>query len=178
MTTTIPREDFARLFQTFSISAFRLEMLDKYTVPSEEIDYARFLAGEELPKTNETDWARIVRMQISEGKIMQRVHVVSMPLTSYLKFEIDWGYIYNSAAGEQIHLLDRKKVSDDVLRMTDYWLFDRKTLIVMQYDKDGRFLNPVREDSPPVLAACINTADSLLSVATPLKTFLSQIRTV
>jgi hypothetical protein len=179
MATNIAREEFANLFQSFATSAFRLETLNAYTVPSEASDYSRFLAGEELPISVGVEWAQMVQKRITEGKKMQRVHLVTMPLTSYLKFEVEWGYVHSSAAGEQIYLLDRTKVPPQIQTMTttDFWLFDQKTLVVMQYDSTGRFLTPQKEDSPSIIAAYRDISDTLLSIAIPLKIFLKDTRT-
>jgi hypothetical protein len=176
MARPISKEEFARLFDSFENLAFRLESLDLYTVAGEAAEYARFLAGEELPASTEGDWARFVKKSTSKGKVMQRVHVISIPLTPYLKYEIYWGYVYSCVAGEQIYIIDRANVSPEVLRTTDFWLFDRKTLVIMRYDAAGRFLHAEIEDSPEMLAAYISLSASLLSAATPLKEFLSQIR--
>jgi hypothetical protein len=40
------------------------------------------------------------------GKRMYRVHVLSRPLTDYLRFELGWGFRRNMAAGEEFFILD------------------------------------------------------------------------
>jgi hypothetical protein len=176
MARPITKEEFAHLFDSFEMSAFRLESLDLYAVSGEDADYARFLAGEELPMPTENRWAQLIKKSVSEGKIMQRIHVVSVPLTPYVKYEICWGYVYSSVAGEQICIMDRADVSPEISRMTDFWLFDRKTLVIMRYDAGGHFLHAEREDSSETIAAYGRVTTSLLSAATPLKQFLARIR--
>jgi hypothetical protein len=177
MTTVLTRDEFGGLFKSFRESAFRLENLDLYTVPQEADEYRRFLAGEELPKTAaESEWVKFVKTCVSEGKTIQRVHAISLPLTPYIKYEIEWGYLYTSAAGEDIRLLDRANISPDLAGLKDFWLFDRKTLVIVQYDSDGRFLHGERDDSPEALKAHIDFCAILESQSTPLRAFLAQER--
>lgn len=176
MTTVLTRDEFGALFNSFRESAFRLETLDLYTVPQEADEFRRFLAGEELAKTDEGEWVKFVKRCVSEGKIIQRVHAISLPLTPYLKYEIQWGYLYTSAAGEDIHLLDRAKMSPDISGLKDFWLFDKKTLVFVHYDSAGRFLHGELDDSAEALKAHIDYCAVLVSQATPLRVFLAEER--
>jgi hypothetical protein len=177
MTTPLTNKEFGDLFDSFGQSAFRLESLDRYTVPAEAVEYRRFLVGELFPVSAEDEWAQLIRKNVHQGKIMQRVHVISMPLTPYLRYEIEWGYVYSSLAGEDIYLIERADVPREILRIPEFWLFDRKTLIVMHYDPIGHFVNAERNDSPEAIAACCQASASLLASATQLKQFLARIRT-
>jgi len=176
MAYPITKEEFAELLNSFEHSAFRLESLDKYTVSSETVEYARFLAGEELPVSVPSEWTKLVRKNVAAGKIMQRVHLIPAPLTPYLKYEIYWGYVHSSIAGEEIYLMNRVNAGPDLARMADFWLFDQRMLIFMRYDSDGRFVRPEKEDSAEVLATCREIRDSLVSTALPLKKFLANSR--
>lgn len=176
MSTVLTRDEFGGLFKSFSNSAFRLETLDLYTVPQEASEYQRFLAGEELPNTADSEWVKFVRASVSEGKTIQRVHAISLPLTSYIKYEIHWGYAYTSAAGEDIRLLDRNKLSPALASVKDFWLFDEKTLVIVHYDSDGRFLHGEMDDSQETLGAYIDIRAILMSQSTPLRQFLARER--
>src|SRR4051794_34587810 len=100
MAYTISKAKFGHQFESFKRSAFRLESLDHYSVPEEAVDYHRFLRGEELPTSTEDEWAQFVKKSVAQGKFIQRVHVVPAQLTPYLRYEIEWGYLYSSVAGE------------------------------------------------------------------------------
>jgi hypothetical protein len=176
MATVLTNKEFGSLFESFRETAFRLETLDLYTVPEEAVEYRRFLAGEQLPTSIEDEWAQFVKKTVSQGKKIRRVHIIPTPLTPYLKYEIEWGYLYASIAGEDIHLLDRAKASHKISVMKDFWLFDRETLVLMHYDSAGRFLHGEREDSPEVVKTHSDASASLVTQAVPLKTFLAQAR--
>ena len=44
---------------------------------------------------------------VAAGKVFQRVHVVTEPLTDYLRYELGWSYPPNVEAGEDIRILSR-----------------------------------------------------------------------
>jgi hypothetical protein len=176
MTTVLTSEEFASLFQSFKESAFRLETMDRYTVPEEAEEYQRFLSGGLVPTTADSEWAQFVRNSTSQGKLIQRVHVIVLPLTPYLKYEIEWGYVYTSAAGEDIYLLDRATLSPELRELKDFWLFDDETLVVVRYDSEGRFLQGEREDSVELVRAHIDARARLVSQAISLRSFLAQTR--
>ncbi len=169
--------DFAHLFDSFEHSAFRLENLDTYSALDEADDFQRFLRGEPLPVSTNEEWCDWIRNQTLSGKVIQRVHVISLPLSPYLQFEIDWRYVYNSTAGENIYLLERSKVPRNIQPLTDYWLFDDKVVVNLQYDSNGYFLRGEADDVPQSVSLHREASVSLLSIATPLKQFLAKKRT-
>jgi hypothetical protein len=134
-------QELGRLFETFTRSAFRLECLPAYDV-TEDAERERFrlwLAGER-PAAQERGWPELVATAVAAGKTMQRVRLVETPPTEYQRFELEWGYPANVAAGESIHILDDRP---DGLLAVDFWLFDDETVVVLEYDDAGRFVGPV-----------------------------------
>jgi hypothetical protein len=169
----ILRPEFSDLFQNFKFEAFRLETLDQYLVPHEEQELDRFLTGEPLPVKQNIQWCETIRNNLARGKRMSRVHIVTIPLSPYLNFEIDWGYVFNLAAGEQIFIANRGPLVDPVLlEATDFWLFDQKTLIWMMYDKQGKILGFERDDDPAAIENCLSIRDRMIATAIPLREFL------
>ncbi|MGH3489477.1 MAG: DUF6879 family protein [Actinopolymorphaceae bacterium] len=138
------KADLNTLFATFDRSAFRLETLDGYTVPSEDAAFAAFKAGEPMPeRTIDTNpWLQIVHHATQAGKHMSRVHVISRPHTDYIRYELD-AYAANVAAGEDIRIIERSWGAHSLSSSPDFWLFDDTTVAVMQYDDEGRFLGAV-----------------------------------
>ena len=178
MSKKITGEAFGHLFNSFEESAFRLETLDAYSIPQETPEFDRYLRGEQLPTDPNSEWVKLVADRVRLGKIMQRVRVISTPLTPYLRYEIDWGYLYSSIVGEDIRLIERSRLKPDMQAPNDYWLFDRRILIAMQYDSVGHFLFAREEDSADRVQFACDLSDSLLPLAVPLVEFLKQIRTV
>jgi len=137
---TIPiGDEWSSMFRSFTRAAFRLETLQAYAEPSEADAFARFLRGEPPPPMWMSEWCSMVKNHIASGRAMRRVHVVNLPLGDYLNFEIRWGYLKTSEAGEDIRLIDRATLSPEVERITreDFWFFDGSTVMINDYTPAG-----------------------------------------
>jgi hypothetical protein len=120
---------------------FRLEVLDAYDVATDGGDFARYVAGERGPDpARKGPWLQRLREDAARGLHNSRVHVVRSPLNDYLRYEMEWGYLPNSEAGEDIRILDLAETSAPRLPDHDFWLMDRNTAVIMRYDDAGRFL--------------------------------------
>lgn len=118
------------------MSAFRLETLPEYRVAGEDGLLERFRAGLPMPDGFNSAWHERLRSYRRSGKAVQRVRIVSRPLTDYQRSQFEWGYPGNSEAGEDIRVLDS---DDEVVRelpAQDFWLFDDRTVVLMHY-QDG-----------------------------------------
>lgn len=144
--------ELGRLFREFAASAWRLETRDQYLVPEEEQLYADFRAGKPVPRLTPVTNAWIGRLADARGRSFARVHVVSRPLSSYVRFELAM-YRDSVAYGEDVRIADRAAHPDGLADLTeDFWIFDGRTVAVMSYDPDGRFLGAtVAEDPEPYL---------------------------
>ncbi|MFC1416298.1 DUF6879 family protein [Streptacidiphilus cavernicola] len=131
---------FAELFDAFEHEAFRLETLDDYSQSGNVDAYRAFLAGEEKPDGYNSAWLNEVSRHTAAGKLVHRVHVLSRPLTPYLRFELGWGYRTNSEAGEQFFILDVTDTPNPIAGAPDFWLMDGQHAAVMEYDDAGKFL--------------------------------------
>ncbi|MEV7865556.1 DUF6879 family protein [Streptomyces sp. NPDC088124] len=130
-------EAFARLFETFERTAFRLETLAVYDVAEEREEYERFLAGGEMgPEWYDNPW---VRSMTDKGKAVSRVHVLRSPLTDYLRYELA-AYPGNITAGETIGIIDTAESPVSGLPDHDFWLFDDQHVFRMHYTPEGAFL--------------------------------------
>src|SRR4051794_21899262 len=104
--------DFGRLFQTCEYSAFRLELLPVYRTPEEAAELAIYLSDGPPPADlgSDTEWRSMLRQGRANGKQYSRVHVVRSPLSDYLRYECEWGYVFNTALGEDVRILDLSEV--------------------------------------------------------------------
>ncbi|WP_106403774.1 DUF6879 family protein [Actinocorallia populi] len=169
-------QDLAALIQGAKRSAWRLETLPVYTVPQEEEEFAAWRAGR-APKlqTPETSaWLAELRDTTARGFSWGRVHVVDLPLTPYTRYEL-WGYQANAAAGEDIGIAERDAHPDLELLRRDFWLVDDATAVWMDYDADGRFLQPVLATGGEV-EVCRRMRDIALAHAEPLEAYLTRKR--
>lgn len=129
-------DDWARVWREFTTSAFRLEALPEYRVAGEDGLLERFLSGRPMPVGFNVGWHDSLRSYRRDGKAVQRVRVVSRPLTDYQRSEFEWGYPGNVEAGEEIRVLDPEDEAVAELPGQDFWLFDDRTVVLMHY-QDG-----------------------------------------
>ncbi|GBE20136.1 MAG TPA: hypothetical protein ENG87_05570 [Candidatus Pacearchaeota archaeon] len=156
-----------RYFKNFKKYAFRLELLQEYKVDGEKKDFEDFLKTGKIKKEYNDEEYLIIKNAKDRNASMSRVHVFELPLTDYLKFEFKM-YKFNELAGEKIFLLDKldfEKINSNI--NFDFWLFDDKIVLKMNYDKEGRFLGfeEIRTD----LRKFIELKDKLLSISKALK---------
>jgi hypothetical protein len=120
---------------------FRLEVLPAYDVESDGADYAAYLAGKRCPDLDsKRQWMDQIRSEVARGLITRRIHLVEPPLSDYLRYEFDWGYTYNAAAGEQIRILDISQAGrPDGIPDHDFWIRDGEAAVRMHYDGECRF---------------------------------------
>ncbi|ROR37955.1 DUF6879 family protein [Kitasatospora cineracea] len=160
----ISGEEFGGLFNSFQREAFRLETLDDYTGSSKAESIRAFLAGEAQPEDYNQEWAEEVRANVQSGKRMYRVHILSRPLTPYLRFELGWGYTKNARSGEEFFILDTTDRPNPLEGVPDFWVFDETAVVTMEYGPGGSF---VGADSQPDAAEYLEYRDAALSYAEP-----------
>lgn len=168
----ISGKEFGELFSGFAKEAFRLEMLQTFSIPEEQAEIKNFLGGVMRPPSDfNKEWHDMIIDASSRGAIYKRVRIIELPLTLYTKYEIAWGYFDNIQAGEDIRVIskeDTKGFAEYVPAILDYWLFDEKTCVIMFYDQEGRFLGAfVVPDK--YLDGYIKLKNHALSVAKRLK---------
>ena len=157
---------FGALFDDFAASAFRLEQLQVYDVPSEVAALAAWRRDGSVGP-NEA-WCRTVRAARSRGASMRRVHVVTEPLSDYVRWELT-GMRWSAEAGEDIRVLPAGRL-DDWPTTPDFWLFDDSLGVRMDYDAGGRFLGGrPTDDVAPLMAV----RELTLAAATPLGDYLA-----
>ena len=115
------------LFETFRESAFRLETLQYYVLGEDEPRRQAFREGRPLPpRPGKTESMRLVQAAVAAGKQVHRVHVVDLPLSDYIRYELAV-YPENIAAGEDVRITRRDAHPGLNDLDTDFWLFDAET---------------------------------------------------
>jgi hypothetical protein len=170
--STITREQLGQFLTGFEHTAYRLEVLDFYADDSEAPAFAAFTAGQSPDiYPGKRGWLDKVRAATATGRIMQRVHVVTEPLNSYLQFEIGWSYELNEGAGEDIRILPTDHAPIAVKMAGDYWLFDSDTLIRMEYDDRGRLVKLDHISDTDAITTANDIRDAALRHAVPRKQY-------
>lgn len=132
----LENDDWRTFFDSYQREAFRLETLPSYGVGSEQAEYAKFLATGKLDIPDDDPWLVRVRHFRQTGRWIGRVHVISRPLTDYLRYEFAV-YRRTVEVGEDVRILDLTDQPDPGLPAQDFWLFDETVIVRMDYDLDG-----------------------------------------
>ena len=171
--------DFA-CFDTFRYTAFRLETLQAYDVP--ELEAARIAAfrehrqmPERSPRTN--PFLRKIADSTAEGKRWSRVHVVDLPLSEYLRYELA-AYRESARAGEHISITERQASPELATLHADFWLFDADTpyavAMLMEYSPAGEYLGANVTRDRAVILGCATARDLAARYAVPLERYLGK----
>lgn len=165
-------EAWAKRFRTFEREAFRLETLPQYLVPQERDQFDEFKANGTVPVMADEPggWLETIRNATARGAHMRRVHVVTEPLSDYLRFECTAYYVPNTAAGEDIRILDLGRTGPLDLPSFDYWAFDEIDIVHMHYEPDGTQTGRELLDTPD-LSQYLAWRDLAWKHATPFREY-------
>jgi len=155
-----------------SRSRFRLETLPAYEVATDGSDFARYLAGEPAPTPERKQpWLDRLRRDTAAGLRAWRVHILTPPLSDYLRYECEWGYAPNAEAGEDIRILDLSESRLPVADLGgDFWVLDDHHVVLMRYDEHGRFVG-ADVASPSDVPAYRTARDVLWDAGEPFNTW-------
>jgi hypothetical protein len=131
------------------------------------------LAGQPVDPGFIAAWLEQVATATSAGRQMQRVHVVTEPLSDYLRYEMD-GYRHSLAAGEDVRILPRPMARALAIPEQDFWLFDDGPVARMHYDEQGRFFCAELIEEPDVVARYCRWRNLAWEAATPYARYVVQ----
>lgn len=134
-------DEWRRRFTEIEREAWRLETLPQYLVPQEAEEYAAFRAGRPATPYTGSSYTERVSRQRAEGKLNGRVHIVTQPLSDYLRFEFTRYYGVHVRAGDDIRILDVTNGTNPLEGVQDFWMFDRTEVVLMNYEADGTQIN-------------------------------------
>lgn len=151
-------------------SAVHLEMRDVYSPGDAE--FARWRAGhryEEDPARLPDwwwPWHELVTETTGRGVVMHRARIVSEPLSDYIRYEHALTFA-NTAAGELVRWLPRRRAADIPLPGTDFWLFDNTRLLLTYFSGEG---DPVDREwctDPATVALAVSAFEAVWDRAVP-----------
>ncbi|MFE0189082.1 DUF6879 family protein [Streptomyces sp. NPDC058989] len=134
-------DEWRRRFTDIEREAWRLETLPQYLVTQEAEDFAAFREGQPMTLYTASSYTQRVSRQRAEGKSNGRVHIVSQPLSDYLRFEFTRYYEAHVRAGDDIRILDVTNRHNPLDGVQDFWMFDQSEVVLMNYEEDGRQIN-------------------------------------
>ncbi|WP_406297842.1 hypothetical protein OG948_20015 [Embleya sp. NBC_00888] len=164
-------ERWTAFFDSFAHEAFRLETLSAYSMVGEEQEYADFLATGRLALPEDDPWLTKLARYRRSGRRVGRVHVVTPPLSDYLRYEFA-AYRYNVAAGEDVRILDTTSLQDVPSLPSDFWMLDDSKVVEMRYDEHGAQIARILLESPD-LAWYRWSKETAIALSVPLSEYLS-----
>lgn len=118
-------------------SVFRLECRQDYP---DDPQWQTYLAGGDWTANDDlAGWRELVSANRERGVTMTRVHVVTIPWTPYVRFEVGQHYPYNLAFGEKVRLVH----AEQPWSYPDFQLIDDERAWLLDYDPSGK-LSAVR----------------------------------
>jgi hypothetical protein len=165
------------MYSRASEEAFRLETQQRYAVPAEDEQFRAFTEGRPMPSDPRVDRSmQIIRAAAGRGCRIRRVHVVDLPLTVYLRYELA-AYRENINAGEEVGIAVRRWHPNLAELTEDFVLFDPNSahaaVVWMRYDDQGQPAGLAYSDKPADLALAAGYRGAALDHAVPLSEFMT-----
>ncbi|WP_412752237.1 DUF6879 family protein [Krasilnikovia sp. M28-CT-15] len=136
----------------FRSSAFRFEVRDRYNSDVGRESFRRYLAGEPDDFAWHRSWMRMLRNDREQGKLWQRVRIVSVPLSDWSRYALHVARL-SVQAGEDIRYLPRDQANRLGLAPYDAWILDDHTLIHLHFNhEDDTFVGAEVIEDREVLA--------------------------
>lgn len=169
--------DLLGMYSRAGQEAFRLEAQQHYAIPAEDAQFRAFTEGRPLPSDPRVNRSmQIIRTAVASGCRIRRVHVVDLPLTAYLRYEMA-AYQENIAAGEEVSIAVRSWHPSLAELTEDFVLFDpvsdHPAMVWMRYDDQGQLTGRAYSDNPADLALASRHREVALAHAVPLREFIS-----
>lgn len=163
-------------YRTFTHEAVRIEALQHYVVPGDAERQQAFREGKPLPsRPDKQASVELIAKAAAAGKKIWRIHVVELPLSEYIRYELA-AYAENAEAGEQVWIADRASHTDLNSIRRDFVLFDADTdhasLIWYDYDPDGQLIGYTPGGADDI-AAGARQLELAREHAVPLADFMS-----
>jgi hypothetical protein len=167
--------DLLAMYRQATREVFRLEAQQQYAVEAEAAQMQAFAEGRPLPHDPAVERSMDIIGQVrAAGTRLYRVHVVDLPLTPYLRYEMA-AYQENLAAGEEVFIAARSSHPSLAGLTEDFVLFDPGTdhqaVVWMRYDTQGRITSRDYSDAPADIARARRDHDAAVTHAVPLSEF-------
>ncbi|MFF6793244.1 DUF6879 family protein [Streptomyces filamentosus] len=166
----IDLDAFAKLFETFEHTAWRLETRRRFASDEATDTWAQFSAGQPIEWDYEDGWCTNVRAQTAQGKRFERVRIVDSPPTPGQLYLMD-NAKRNCAVGEDIRNLSRKQADELQLPSEDFWLFDSRLVALLRFGDDDDLVDVELITEPAEVVRYAVVRDAAWHHALPYREF-------
>lgn len=172
----------SELFANYSKEAFRLELLQQYIVPEEWDNFLQFKETGIAKGYSELDeYIESAKEKVKTGKRHIRARVYVRPISEYLKFETQIGYIPQESVGIELLFLEANTFKSllsalniNQNNVADFWLFDNSILAIMEYDSEGRYLGHKITNDSTIVNQCALLRNEFIKTGHPFSYFLAE----
>ncbi|GGX32034.1 DUF6879 family protein [Streptomyces chryseus] len=169
----IDLDAFARLFDNFEHTAWRLETRNRYASDEATDTYAQFLRGESPTWDLNSPWGLTMREKTGGGATVGRVRIVDRPPTRGQRYLLAHAK-KNEAVGEDIRNLWRADAERLRLPAEDFWIFDSRLVALLRFDEDDNLLDVELITEPAEVNRYAQVRDAAWHYAVPYKTFAAE----
>lgn len=147
---------------------FKVEVLQDYSAEDKSPSLEAWMAGDkekslELLGKDSNEWNDACREKAEAGVRLTRIHVVDYPLSDYVQWEIEVYKTHNVPHGrENVYLIDRKNLEGLDLPAGDCMIFDKKRVVVNDYDETGYAYQQTFYDDGDDIEQFLNLREALL----------------
>lgn len=138
-------QDFFQLCTTYRHSAWRWECQGVYHEPDEQEPLQRWREGRP-DNSFLSGWLSVINRLRAEGKLFNRVRMVTDPPTDYLRWMFSFTHL-NIEAGEEIRWIDQQDLPGDGAPEYDYYLLDDERVAVVTFGDNGVVGAEVTDDA-------------------------------
>lgn len=148
---------------------FKVEVLQDYSAEDKSASLEAWMAGDkekslQLLGSDSNHWNDACREKAEAGVQLTRIHVVDYPLSDYVQWEIEVYKTHNISQGkESVYLVDRKDLADLDLPAGDFMIFDKKQVVVNDYDETGYAYQQTFYDEGDDIGRFLELREALLS---------------
>lgn len=120
--------------QSAKVSLFRWEALQYYSSDKESLEFFQTTGGINRERMN--GWWQFLALKKQEGVVLQRVRLVSHPMTQYVEMEL---LIHKESAkfGDEIFVIEKDELEKSSIQLPDFWIVDDKIVLTMKYGESG-----------------------------------------
>ncbi len=167
---------FKELWEGAKTEIFRLELLNAYNIDYEAEAFKRYKQGKPINSLDVPgfkEWLSKLEEKTKDGVAIVDIQVLDLPMSDYIQFGISGASFFAEEKGEKFLFVERKNVSKLITNFPDYWMFDSKTVMTMNYDSNGRLISQGKpiDDSKEILRY-LELKNKLLRVGIPMQEFL------
>lgn len=176
MSVLLSETDLGDLLSTFTVTAFRFELRERYNSTVGAEPYRKWRAGEKDDYAWHRPWMDKIRRDVAISKTWRRVRIVSVPPSDYTRYGIHIGRL-SVSAGEDIRYLRRDVAEQLGLAPFDAWLLDGTQLVHLHFrDSDDTFAGAELVTDPDTVARHVEWRDVAWKHAQPLDQFAATLQ--